>query len=312
MEKFTCLKCGHRGPFDPRSGPAVCPQCGYSPPMDRRVSMMDFDELELVLEKADVPARHTETRAKRPLAPLDELISHWEGTHKPGPAVQLGTKGEAQAAFRAYQQALGEGVKRTPGPGARFVRSHQPEKKAALWFVAALMMLRNGERARAAQHLTDLTKLYPSFPDPWVWLTATTDDPTKRIDYLENAVLLEPAHPLARDALSIAQGRVWPQGAPQHRQENAKIEVSKCPRCGGGLHYEPGATEVACQYCGHRLLLRESNLINEEARLVGDLQLQRRLQGHTWREVRRVVHCQACGAELTMTHYLAKQCVFCR
>jgi len=273
--------------------------------------MMDFDELQLAQEKAVVPARRTETRAKSPLSPLDELISHWKGTHTPDPAVQLGTKSEAYAAFRTYQQALGEGVKRMPGSGARFVRSHQPEKKAMLWFVAAFMMLRKGERARAAQHLTDLTKLYPSFPDPWVWLSATTDDPAKRIDYLENAVLLEPAHPLARDALAISQGKVLPRRARRDRRENQRIKVTNCPQCGGSLHYEPGAREVVCQYCGRRLVLREKNLINEEARLVGDLQLQRRMQGHTWREVQRIVHCQACGAELIMTHHLAKQCVFC-
>jgi DNA-directed RNA polymerase subunit RPC12/RpoP len=311
MEQFTCLKCGHRGSFDPRSGPAVCPQCGYTPPMDRRVSMMDFDELQLVPEKADVPAQRTETRAKSSLMPLDELISHWEGTHIPDPTVQLGTKSDAHATFRAYQQALGEGVNRTPGPGTRFVRSRQPEKKAILWFVAALTMLRKGERARAAQHLAELTKLYPNFPDPWVWLSATTDDPAQRIDYLENAVLLEPAHPLARDALAIAQGKVAPSKAAPDGRESQRIKVSKCPQCGGSLHYEPGAREVACQYCGHRLILQGRNLINEEARLVGDLQLQRRIQGHTWREVQRTAHCQACGAELSMTHYLARQCVFC-
>ena len=273
--------------------------------------MMDFDELRLAKEKAHLPARPNETQAETRLSLLDELISHWEGMHTPDPSVELGTKGEARAAFRAYQRALGEDLKRLPGIGTRYVRSHQPEKKAILWFVAAYLMLRKGERARSAQYLNDLTHLYPSFPDPWVWLSATTDDPAKRIDYLENAVVLEPAHPLARDALAIAQGKVLPKGPQQNGRQKQQIKVSNCPHCGGGLHYEPGASEVVCQYCGRRLVLRESNLINQEARLVGDLQLQRRMEGHTWREVQRILHCQACGAELSMTRHLAKQCVFC-
>ena len=140
MEQFTCLKCGTRGSFDPRSGPAVCPQCGYTPPMDRRVSMMDFDELRLAKEKAHLPARPSETQAETRLSLLDELISHWEGMHTPDPSVELGTKGEARAAFRAYQRALGEDLKRLPGIGTRYVRSHQPEKKAILWFVAAYLI----------------------------------------------------------------------------------------------------------------------------------------------------------------------------
>jgi hypothetical protein len=77
------------------------------------------------------------------------------------------------------------------------------------------------------------------------------------------------------------------------------------------LHYEPGTVAVMCPYCGHSLELREANVLDVEGRLVGDVELQRRYQGRTWDEVERVVRCQSCGAELTMTRHLARQCAFC-
>jgi LSD1 subclass zinc finger protein len=239
------------------------------------------------------------------------LVSHWQGTHIPDQVLQQPTKSEAFAIFEAYEQAIRGGAGSCSDFGVQYVRSYQPEKRAIVWFVAAYLLLRNGERTKAAQHFSDLTKLYPDFPDPWIWLSATTDDQARRLDHLENAVILEPAHPLARDALAIAQGKVSLEKVSQEPGRRSQAKLANCPRCGGALHYGPGTTAVRCAYCDHRLELQRTNLIDGEATLLGDLQLQRRLQGQTWKEVQRVVHCQACGAHLTMTHYLAKQCVFC-
>jgi predicted RNA-binding Zn-ribbon protein involved in translation (DUF1610 family) len=191
------------------------------------------------------------------------------------------------------------------------MRSQEPDKKAILSFMGAYLMLKRCERARAAQTLRRLTRLYPNFPDPWIWLTATTDDPVERIDYLENAVLIEPAHPLAREALAIAQGRVAAAGKGPREKRQLRAVQASCARCGGGLEYELGATGVSCPYCGDVLEFEQANVVEAEATLVGDLQLQRRLQGHEWKEARRHVHCQACGALLTMSRYLATECVFC-
>jgi hypothetical protein len=44
---------------------------------------------------------------------------------------------------------------------------------------------------------------------------------------------------------------------------------------------------------------------------MAELQLRRGLQGREWEEARRILHCRACGAELTMSHHLAKECIFC-
>lgn len=303
MQPFICPQCGHQSTFDPRVAPALCPQCGYTPPADPR------QVLRLAKRGKGLRAQ----RARRPTGShqqfLKELLSHWDDSHTPEPEFHLSTPYRAQTFFHDYQRALGEDPHLRPGGHMRYVRNYHPEEREVLWFVGAYLLLRHGKREAAAQHLHDLTRLHPDFADPWVWLTATTDDPRERVDYLENAVLLEPAHPLARDALAIALGRISPDGGT--KGDERKVAVVNCPQCGGGLHYEPGASQVTCQYCGYKLVMQEVNLLEREARLVGDLRLQRRMQGHIWGEVDRIVHCEGCGAELTMTRHLSRECVFC-
>lgn len=306
MEPFICPQCGYERKYNPMTGPAICSRCGYTPPTVARV----------VVEpraKPELPRRPWRSKEQQEvhLSLLDELLSHWDGTHAPDHSLRLSTSGEAYAFFKLYERALVWGGRQEPGGRVRYVRSFRPPKKAVSWFGAAYLLLRRGERAKAAQHLHDLTQLHPEFPDPWVWLAATSDDPAQRIEYLENALLLESAHPLARDALAIAQGRVSRIEEARGTGTDGQVQVADCPQCGGTFRYRPSAALVECQYCGTRLPLQETDLIDREATLISDLQLQRRLEGHVWQEVQRLVHCGECGAELTMTHHLTRQCIFC-
>ena len=245
------------------------------------------------------------------LSLLDELLSLWEDRLVLLPGLAVKTRREALAFFQLYEQALGEA--RYPETDQRFAyaRSYKPEKKAVVGFVGAYLMLKRGERATAAKALRDLAQRYPSFPDPWIWLSATTHNRAERIDHLENAVVIEPAHPLAREALAIARGRVMPEAKGPLTTGQLRVVQAKCAMCGGGLEYMPGAIAVTCPYCGHALEFDLENVVDAEGTLVGDLQLRRRLQSQEWEEARRIAHCQACGAELVMSRHLAKECVFC-
>jgi DNA-directed RNA polymerase subunit RPC12/RpoP len=177
MQQFICPECGHESSFDPWVESAHCPQCGFRPPTGMRLSDQQ-------------PKRRTE---HQPF--LDELLSHWNGTHTPDSAFTLPTPESALAFFEDYQQAMGKGTD-----------AYQPTQEEILGFVGAYLWLRRGNRAEAAQRLRTLTSLFPKFTDPWIWLAATADEPAQRIDYLENALVLEPEHPLAQDALVAARG----------------------------------------------------------------------------------------------------------
>ena len=138
-----------------------------------------------------------------------------------------------------------------------------------LSFAEAYLVLKRGERARAANVLRDLTQRYPSFPDPWIWLSATTHNRAERIDHLENAVVIEPAHPLAREALAIARGRVMPEAKGPLTTGQLRVVQAKCAMCGGGLEYMPGAIAVTCPYCGHALEFDLENVVDAEGTLIG-------------------------------------------
>jgi len=294
MQTFICPQCGHGSTYDPWTGSARCPHCGHTPTSEVRV-----------LGERTWPR----VRTHKPF--LDELLAHWRGTHAPDLAFTMHTTELALAFFEDYRRALGENPHRGAGNYARYIRSYRPQRQEIVPFVGAYLLLRRGERDAAAQHLRDLTACAPDFVDAWVWLTATTDDSAERVKYLENAVAREPAHPLARDALAIARERVLVAHGAAGQGLKQAVTLAQCPQCGGALHYEAGAAAVTCLYCGHSLNLWEANVLDGEGRLVGDVKLQRRYQGRTWSDVERVVRCQSCGAELTMTRHLAQQCAFC-
>jgi len=129
------------------------------------------------------------------------------------------------AFFQDYQWALGEDPHLGTGTHVRYVRNYHPQWGEAVAFVGAYLLLKRGERDTPAQHLRALTTRFPEFADGWVWLTATTDDPAERIEYLENGVLQELAHPLARDALAIVRRKVSPTLGIRRDHRGTRVDL---------------------------------------------------------------------------------------
>jgi hypothetical protein len=216
MQPFICPDCGHQSTFDPLVASALCPRCGFTPPTDGRRSAY---------------VRDIGRRQNRLF--LAELLSHWDGTHQPDATAPLPTPEEAQGFYWAYGRALGEMAQR------------RPSEEVILTFATAYAHLRRGECEEAAQLLHELTSSAPAFAEPWVWLTATTEDPVARRRYLETALLIEPSHPLARKALDAESGT----GPPPGSEGALEISILQCPHCSCAVSYEPGAMEVECWYC---------------------------------------------------------------
>ena len=238
---------------------------------------------------------------------LDELIAHWKDAHRPETGFSLDTPDTALAFFQSYQRALGEEPTLQPGHRpAGFVRNHVPRREEILPFTTAYQRLRRGEHAAAARDFQELVRSCPQFADPWIWLSATLDDPAKRITCLDRAVLLEPAHPLALDALDIAQGKV-----PSRPVSEAELVFVRCPQCGGKLAYAPGAEAIECEHCGHEIHLRRTRPPARRAPSLTTLRLMRRYQDRVWDGVEHIHHCQACGAGLVTSRHLAQACAYC-
>jgi DNA-directed RNA polymerase subunit RPC12/RpoP len=243
---------------------------------------------------------------------LDELLEYWENTNSTDVSYAVTSSSEAQEIFREYRRALGEIVDVQAGHYATgYVRNFTPESAAIEEFIEGYAHLRRGDKAAAAQTLQKLTHSLPQFADAWIWLSATSEDAAERFVYLNEAIRFEPAHPLAVNALAIAHGDVTPTGETNEKGQGHVITLARCERCGGTLQYEPGSDEVLCSYCGHALRLKQAEFPDAPAPRVSTLRLQRHYESRYWVEADRIVHCRACGAELTLTHHLAKQCVYC-
>jgi LSD1 subclass zinc finger protein len=303
VEPFICPQCAHKSSFDPHKGSARCPRCGYSPVPGQQAAKLAARSKE---PRAEHTPRNREALRQRL---LDEVLGLWDGTFQPDPQLELPAFCDIEDYYADYRWALGDRLFASLGSQDLSDVAQERERRARESFVAAYFALRRGDRTGAAEQLLELTQSHPDFVDAWVWLAAAVEEKEERVHYLEEALVRDPGHPLARDAMAILQGRVSP--SQRKRAAGAQVTAVRCPKCAGALQYEPGARQVTCAHCGHMLNLPETNIVDGKARLVGDLRLERRFQAHAWQQVERVLQCQSCGAELTMTRHLAQLCLFC-
>lgn len=297
-----CRACGHRWTWKPGQ-----PQPALREPPARPETA---PPAQVSTQQRRSASQRARVRAYQPF--LDELVAHWQDAFEPDPDFTFETASEARAFFGAYQQALGvilhpKAVYYASG----YVPNHYPQDREILPFVGAYLHLQRGKRQEAAQMLHRLCRASPRFADAWLWLSATVGEPPGRLVLLEEAVRLEPGHPLAADALAVARGDVSTEDEPLTDGDVRVVTVARCAQCGGSLHYEPGADEAVCAYCGATHNLERTDLLGGAAPLVSRLRLQRMYRGQTWKGVGHVTRCQACGAEVRMEQHLLRQCLFC-
>jgi predicted RNA-binding Zn-ribbon protein involved in translation (DUF1610 family) len=82
-----------------------------------------------------------------------------------------------------------------------------------------------------------------------------------------------------------------------------------CDQCGAELTYQPGTTELTCQYCGH------ANQIPQSADDIHELDFERHLaalEDAETTEEHATLHCDGCGANVDRpANVTAFECPFC-
>ena len=180
--------------------------------------------------------------------------------------------------------------------------------------------LKGGDRAQARRWLTQATLIKSSDARPWLWLSATTDDPVEQRDYLEKAVAAEPSNASARRGLvmlseKLDRSRLVPEGAvvePRHPTvpEQAQAETFACPVCGGRLQFDIEKSDLACPYCGYRQVT-EKKLAADTAEQPIDFVLPT-TRAQRWAEAQQRLSCEKCGAiSLLPAGQRADQCPYC-
>ncbi|HYO79476.1 MAG TPA: zinc ribbon domain-containing protein, partial [Thermoanaerobaculia bacterium] len=89
----------------------------------------------------------------------------------------------------------------------------------------------------------------------------------------------------------------------------AKVRKFPCEGCGADLRWEPGASALACEWCGFKKNVAPSSERVAEKCVDAALRAPRDLG---WGAERKVIACKRCGAHTTLDpHVSATACAFC-
>lgn len=110
------------------------------------------------------------------------------------------------------------------------------------------------------------------------------------------------------------------QNALQNKQElqtrvvddviKSETTILTCPICGGDMTTHPITGHVECAYCGH-ILDTESEKIEEGQTVQTGMLLQQTVETK-WVVNSRLIHCNNCGAERTLTdNQMGAYCLYC-
>ncbi len=179
-----------------------------------------------------------------------------------------------------------------------------------------------GERSTAQAFLHKASKLNPMDARPWVWLSATTDDPTERRAFLEQALAIDPANMAARRGLAVLEGYLGQDEAiptgkaragmpPAAEPLAATSRTFRCAACAGQVRYDPQAAQQRCEHCGTVQEVTQARAISERH----ERSLERVLptaDAQRWASATHALSCSQCGASSVLpgTH-LTTTCAFC-
>lgn len=170
---------------------------------------------------------------------------------------------------------------------------------------AGIAATKSGDFAEARRLLRKAAEMHPTDPQPWLWLSATTQNPKEQKEYLEYALAADPNNGAARRGLAILSGkldrnRLLAEGEevqarrPKEPLEAQAEQVFRCENCGGRMRYEVSNQWLICEHCGTKRQLTLAS-VADEAEQVLDFVLPT-TRGHTWAEAQHRLACNQCGA----------------
>jgi DNA-directed RNA polymerase subunit RPC12/RpoP len=167
-----------------------------------------------------------------------------------------------------------------------------------------ILAAKAGDRPQAISRLKKAADYHKADARPWIWLSATTDDPKEQRAYLENAVATDPTNATARRGLvmlseKLDKSRLVPEGQavqplrPSEPQE-AVAEVSMCPNCGGRMSFDPQKFGLSCESCGFTQVTQAQPAADSAEQPMDYVLPTTRSQ--RWAEAQHRLNCAQCGA----------------
>ena len=191
--------------------------------------------------------------------------------------------------------------------------------------------LTRGVAAAKAKELREarayLKRALENNPDPrqrvdaYYWLSEVAEDPAEKRSYLEDALVYEPTHYLARRNLAILDGRIDPAQVvdpnaplpPASPQEAAPARQHfVCPQCGGRMAYTPQSSTLKCRFCGAEQTVAEAHHRGLVVREEDFILALATAKGHTRVAPTPAFECGACGGVYALApETLSLTCPYC-
>lgn len=100
-------------------------------------------------------------------------------------------------------------------------------------------------------------------------------------------------------------------GPPPVEEKVPEAVTFKCPQCGATTRFDVAAGGVACEHCGFTAEVKARQVGTEAKESEFTLDTLREAE-NGWGVERRVLHCDSCGAELSLAaNALTSTCSFC-
>lgn len=187
----------------------------------------------------------------------------------------------------------------------------------------ALMHIQKKEWDEAVKSLERALGTDHDFVEAHLWLGRLHPDPEKRYDHISYVIGYSPQHAEALLELMYLKGQIglsqlehalYGDGEVTIQEASAPVlsdtTILSCPVCGGHMTTHPLTGHIECAYCGH-IEDNEPTTSTTGASLTGAL-LQQRSQGVKWIIGDRLMSCNNCGAETTLSDgKMSSHCRFC-
>ncbi|PJF21907.1 MAG: hypothetical protein CUN56_08680 [Phototrophicales bacterium] len=210
-----------------------------------------------------------------------------------------------------------------PPPGFGIQHVGEVNKWAKAAYESAITYMRQEKWEDAAKAFQRALDVQPDLADAHYYLALITRDPEKKREHLSTVIAHQPAHSAAIRELMILNGDLSeadeavldnPFHEPEIIEASGAVGVTttnlRCPKCGAPHMTTDDLTGlIFCKSCGHVDEKRQQ--AGSGGNLVMAL-LERRAQPVKWIIGERLLACESCGAERTVSgQKLSTGCIYC-
>jgi predicted RNA-binding Zn-ribbon protein involved in translation (DUF1610 family) len=183
--------------------------------------------------------------------------------------------------------------------------------------------LHRRDYAAALESFERSAQFQDNFIDAHLWIAKVSPDETVKRTELGTVLGYQPNNLEALRMLMLLNGQMTAeQVARTYHYDNQQVKnadqpvtvtasAMHCPNCFGDLTVQ--RDHVTCRFCGYSEQLTGMHTHSDDgSELLSAALLKRKAQSHRWNVGLRIIECQQCGAQQTITSgTMAHRCQFC-